>query len=198
MKEKQPKQQQHEQQQQQQNQHQTTITKPTKLRPKKRTQQKLRFNYEARNSATGSQRVQQPKSSTMAEKLKASALVTITPEKGNFTKERKEKKTNYSPANILQLLLQLQHVTHLFFFHFFLFATIITNKTQEEENDDHMISNPQLKNLNLTQTTLLHLEETKEKPNQTKYKTKSKSNPNQNPNPNQIPNQNLRNKQGFI
>jgi proline dehydrogenase len=161
MKEKQPKQQQqHEQQQQQQqqqqNQHQTTTTKPTILRPKRRTQQKLRFNYEARNSATGSQRVQQPKSSTMAEKLKAQLCLHSRPKKkGNFTNERKgEKKTNYSPANILQLLLQLQHVTRLFFFHFFLFATtIITNKTQEEENDDHIISNPQLKNLTLTQTT---------------------------------------------
>jgi hypothetical protein len=131
MQEKQPKQQQQQEQQQQQNQHQTTTTTPTKLRPKKRTQQKLRFNYEARNSATGSQRVQQPKSSTMAEKLKAQLWLHSRPKKGNFTKERKgeeKKTTNYSPANILQLLLQLQHVTRLFFFHFFLLATIITNK----------------------------------------------------------------------
>jgi hypothetical protein len=180
MQEKQPKQQQQEQQQQQ-NQHQTTTTKPTTLRPKKRTQQKLRFNYEARNSATRSQRVQQPKSSTMAEKLKAQLWLHSRPKKGNFTKERKgegKKKTNYSPANILQLLLQqLQHVTRLFFFHFFLLATIITNKTHEGENDDHIISNPQLKNLTLTQTTLLHLGETKNKPNQTK--PNKKQNPNQ-------------------
>jgi hypothetical protein len=155
MKEKQPKQQQHEQQQQQQqNQHQTTTTKPTILRPKRRTQQKLRFNYEARNSATGSQRVQQPKSSTMAEKLKAQLCLHSRQKKRKLYKRKEGKKTNYSPANILQLLLQLQHVTRLFFFHFFLFATtIITNKTQEEENDDHIISNPQLKNLTLTQTT---------------------------------------------
>lgn len=95
MQEKKPKQQQQEQQLQQ-NQHQTTTTQPTKLRPKKRTQQKLRFNYEARNSATGSQRVQQPKSSTMAEKLKAQLWLHSRPKKGNFTKERKgEGKKNH-------------------------------------------------------------------------------------------------------
>jgi hypothetical protein len=139
----------------------------------------------------------------MAEKLKAQLWLHSRPKKGNFTKERKgerKKKTNYSPANILQLLLQLQHVTRLFFFHFFLLATIITNKTHEGENDDHVISNPQLKNLTLTQTTLLHLGETKNKPNQntkqnpnqtqTKIQIKPKPNPNQNTTPN--PNQNTK------
>jgi len=94
MQEKQPKQQQQEQQQQQ-NQHQTT-TQPTKLRPKKRTQQKLRFNYEARNSATRSQRVQQPKSSTMAEKLKAQLWFTLTPKKRKLYKRKEggEEKKN--------------------------------------------------------------------------------------------------------
>jgi len=102
MKEKQAKQ--HQQEQQQQNQHQTATTKPTKLRPKIRTQQKLRFNYEARNSATGSQRVQQQKKLNYGRKIKSSQLWLHSRQKkkGNFTKERKEKKknkqTNYSPT----------------------------------------------------------------------------------------------------
>jgi hypothetical protein len=64
------------------------------MRPNRRTQQKLRFNYEARNSATGSQRVQQPKSSTMAEKLKAQLWLHSRQKKGNFAKERKGGKKN--------------------------------------------------------------------------------------------------------
>jgi len=58
----------------------------------------LRFNYEARNSATRSQRVQQPKSSTMAEKLKAQLWFTLTPKKRKLYKrkeggEKKKKQT---------------------------------------------------------------------------------------------------------
>lgn len=70
-------------------------------------------------------------------------------------------------------------------------------KTHEGENDDHIISNPQLKNLTLTQTTLLHLGETKNKPNQntkqnpnqTKPKSKSNQNQTQTKIQNQKPNQ---------
>jgi hypothetical protein len=70
----------------------------------------------------------------MAEKLKAQLRLHSRPKKGKLYKRKEgwggEKNTKYSPANILQLLLQLQRVTRLFFFHFFLFAIIITSKTQ--------------------------------------------------------------------
>jgi hypothetical protein len=134
----------------------------------------------------------------MAEKLKAQLWLHSRPKKGNFTKERKGEGKKKQTT--------LQQTSYNSYYNFnmshafssstssFLLPSSQT-KTHEGENDDHIISNPQLKNLTLTQTTLLHLGETKNKPNQNtkqnpnqtktkpKPKPKSKSNQNQNTKP---------------